>query len=230
MEALYVATETNNENRWQHDREITNHNVYRNLESAFCSVQVAINLADAYEKAFEHTRRQLMAHPKGKQFDFDKDKIFEKFNLFKRRLEKLVDMFRTIHQFSSLEAHTHIEGLSEMIANFNTITDNVRMKGLDLLDFYSTQLDRDYLEFIVNIHDLEMGLQTFINKSFERISSTEQALSLLRQIHGIMQRDSLRGDLEAKYLIIFQHYGLDMDAVQKTYEKHKVCFAPNNEP
>ena len=67
-----------------------------------------------------------------------------------------------------------------------------------------------------------MGLQTFISKSFERISSTEQALSLLRQINGIMQRGYLRGDLEAKYLIIFQHYGLDMDAVQKTYEKHKV--------
>lgn len=89
---------------------------------------MAINLADSYEKAFEHTRRQLMTQPKGKQFDFNKDKIFEKFNIFKRRLEKLVDMFKTIHQFSSLEQHTHIEGLSDMIANFNTITDNVRMK------------------------------------------------------------------------------------------------------
>jgi hypothetical protein len=59
-------------------------------------------------------------------------------------------------------------------------------------------------------------------RSFESISSTEQALSLLRQIQGIMQRDTLRADLEAKYLIIFQHYGLDMEAVQKAYEKHKV--------
>jgi dynein heavy chain, axonemal len=89
---------------------------------------VAINLADSYEKAFEHTRRQLMTQPKGKQFDFNKERIFEKFNIFKRRLEKLVDMFKTIHQFSSLEQHTHIEGLSDMIATFNTITDNVRIK------------------------------------------------------------------------------------------------------
>jgi dynein heavy chain, axonemal len=91
-------------------------------------LQVAINLADSYEKAFEHTRRQLMTQPKGKQFDFNKERIFEKFNIFKRRLEKLVDMFKTIHQFSSLEQHTHIEGLSDMIATFNTITDNVRVK------------------------------------------------------------------------------------------------------
>ena len=189
------------------------------------SLQVAINLAETYEKAYEHTRRQLMTHPKGKQFDFDKDVIFEKFNHFKRRLEKLVDMFTTIHQFSSLEQHTHIEGLTDMITNFNTITGDVRNKGLDLLDFYSTQFDRDYLEFNVNIHDLEMNLQTFINRSFENITNTEHALNLLEQIQSILQRDTLQSDLEAKYMIIFQNYGLDLDAVQKNYEKNKVCFA-----
>jgi dynein heavy chain, axonemal len=183
---------------------------------------VAINLAEAYEKAYEHTRRQLMTQPKGKQFDFNKDIIFEKFNHFKRRLEKLVDMFTTIHQFSSLEQHTHIDGLIDMIANFHSITGDVRNKGLDLLDFYSTQFDRDYLEFNVNIHDLEMNLQTFINKSFENITNTDHALNLLEQVQSILQRDTLKSDLEAKYMVIFQNYGLDMDAVQKTYEKNKV--------
>jgi dynein heavy chain, axonemal len=196
------------------------------LADKFCIMfgwlQVAINLADAYEKAYEHTRRQLMTQPKGKQFDFNKDVIFEKFNHFKRRLEKLVDMFTTIHQFSSLEQHTHIDGLTGMIANFHQIVGDVRNKGLDLLNFYSTQFDRDYLEFNVNIHDLEMNLQTFINKSFENISSTDHALNLLEQIQSILQRDTLKSDLEAKYMIIFQNYGLDMDAVQKNYEKNKV--------
>jgi dynein heavy chain len=92
-------------------------------------LQVAINLAEQYEAAYEHTRRQLMTQPKGKQFDFDKDRIFEKFYLFKRRLEKLVDMFTTIHQFSSLEQHTHIDGLSAMIANFHSIKDDVQVRS-----------------------------------------------------------------------------------------------------
>lgn len=165
-----------------------------------------------------------MTQPKGKQFDFNKDVIFEKFNHFRRRLEKLVDMFTTIHQFSSLEQHTHIDGLIDMIANFHQITGDVRNKGLDLLDFYSTQFDRDYLEFNVNIHDLEMNLQSFINNSFENIINTEHALNLLEQIQGILQRDTLKSDLEAKYMTIFQNYGLDMDAVQKDYEKNKVLI------
>jgi dynein heavy chain, axonemal len=187
------------------------------------ALQVSIDLFEAYDKAYELTRRQLMTQPKGKQFDFDKDKIFERFNHFKRRLEKLVDMFTTIHQFSSLEQHTHIDGLGDIILTFHAITDDVRSKGLDLLDFYNTQFDRDYLEFNVNIHDLEMRLQMFINKSFENISSTDHALNLLEQIQGILDRDTLRTDLEAKYMVIFQHYGLDMEAVQRVYERNKVC-------
>lgn len=99
-------------------------------------------------------------------------------------------------------------------------------KGLDLLDYYNTQFDRDYLEFNVNIHDLEMNLQTFINRSFENITSTEHALNLLQQIQSILQRDTLKADLEAKYMIIFQNYGLDLDAVQKSYEKNKVLYRP----
>ncbi len=37
------------------------------------------------------------------------------FDLFTKRLNKLIDMFTTIHQFSTLEQHTHIEGLEQMI-------------------------------------------------------------------------------------------------------------------
>jgi dynein heavy chain len=37
--------------------------------------------------------------------------------------------------------------------------DDVKRKPYDLLDFSRTQYERDMLEFEVNIHDLEMGLQ-----------------------------------------------------------------------
>jgi dynein heavy chain len=85
--------------------------------------------------------------------------IFFKFDLFTKRLNKLIDIFTTIHQFSSLEAHTHIEGLEQMIRALNNIIDDVKRKPYDLLDFYRNQFDRDFLEFNVNIHDLEIQLQ-----------------------------------------------------------------------
>ena len=101
-------------------------------------------------------------------------------------------MFDTIHQFSSLAQYTHLDGLDQMIKNFYNIVDDIKRKPYDLLDFYKTQFDRDFLEFNVNIHDLELALQAFINTSFEQISSTEHALNLLRQFQAILLRDSLK--------------------------------------
>jgi dynein heavy chain len=43
-------------------------------------------------------------------FEMDEVAVFLKSELFAKRLVKLVDMFTTIHQFSSLEQHTHIAG------------------------------------------------------------------------------------------------------------------------
>jgi len=43
--------------------------------------------------------------PKGKQFDFNEMHIFGKFDLFCRRVIKLIDMFSTIDQFKSLSVN-----------------------------------------------------------------------------------------------------------------------------
>lgn len=46
-----------------------------------------------------------------------------------------------------------------MLKSLYTIIDDVKRKPYDLLDYTRNQFDRDYLEFNVNIHDLEISLQ-----------------------------------------------------------------------
>lgn len=95
-----------------------------------------------------------------------------------------------------------------MLKAFWAIVDDVKRKPYDLLDFSRTQFDRDYLEFNVNIHDLEISLQAFINSSFENISSTQHALSLLAQFKAILLRESLREELESKVQVSILLAGL----------------------
>merc|ERR1712005_80689 len=100
-----------------------------------------------------------------------------------------------MHQFSTLAEHTHIDGLEDMIKNFFDIADEMKRKPYDLLDFFKSDFDRDFIKFNINIHELETTLQGFINLSFENITSTEHALNLLRQFQAILQRDLLKADL-----------------------------------
>lgn len=46
-----------------------------------------------------------------------------KYGLFARRCAKLAEMFGTVHQFAALAAHTHIEGVSTVLAQFMEVRD-----------------------------------------------------------------------------------------------------------
>lgn len=186
------------------------------------NLRATIALYESYKAQYAMTRDNLAKQvPRPRQFDFDPERIFGKFTLFVKRCGKLMEMFSTMLQFETLAKHTHIDGLDDLIAEFFTMIDSFKRKPYDLLDFQQNQFDRDFLEFNVNVHDLETSLQGFINNSFENISNTEAALRLLAQFQTVLHRDSLKQDLDAKFTVIFQNYGLDLEAVQKTYEKQK---------
>lgn len=50
-------------------------------------------------------------HCPAQPFEMDERAVFLRFELFAKRLNKLINMFTTVHQFSSLEQHTHIAGM-----------------------------------------------------------------------------------------------------------------------
>ena len=64
-------------------------------------------------------------------------------------------------------------------------------------------------------------MQQFINQSFENITNIENSLNLLNKFQKILQRENLKNDLDDKFNIIFQNYGVELEQVQHLYEKHK---------
>jgi hypothetical protein len=46
----------------------------------------------------------------------DERAVFLRFELFAKRLTKLISMFTTVHQFGSLERHTHIAGMGSPLS------------------------------------------------------------------------------------------------------------------
>jgi dynein heavy chain len=188
------------------------------VEPLLENLRSALRLNEAYQEQYRITKEKLTTQPKVKQFDFNESEIFGKFDLFCKRIQKLIDLFTTIQQFSALIDH-EIEGMDTLIKSFNQIVADFKHKPYDLLDYTKNTFDRDFLEFNVNVAELETALQGFINASFENISSTEHALSLLGQFESILQRETLKSDLVSKYTVIFHNYGLDLETVQKIYEK-----------
>jgi dynein heavy chain len=183
-------------------------------------MQTCLKLAESYQEQYEITKEKLAATPKGKQFDFPEKKIFGDMELFCRRIGKLINLFSTIDQFSSMSA-SKLEGMTTLIQRFKIIVDDFQIKKHDLLDTKNQEFDRDFVEFNIKIEGLEAALQHFINQSFENITTIESSLILLGKFQACFQREALRADLDSKLNIIFQNYGTEFEEVQQLYEQQK---------
>eukprot|EP00667_Euglena_gracilis_P000005 EG_transcript_5 len=190
------------------------------LDHLLKNLHKCIALNTIYQEEYRKAKETLGQNPLGKQFDFNELHIFGKFELFCKRIQKLIDVFTTIEQFMSLSQY-NIDGMESLITRFFEIVDDLKRKTGDLLDYTKPTFDKDYIEFNKNIQELESSLQVFINSSFENITSTINALKLLKKFQSILKRETLRADLESKYMVIFHNYGLDLENVQKMYERHK---------
>lgn len=183
-------------------------------------LDICLKLNESYQEHYRLTKDKLLTMPKGKQFDFSESAIFGKLETFCRRIVKLIDMFSTIRQFRMLASHK-LEGMGDLLSRFEDLASTFRSKGHDLLDYNNSTFDRDYVEFNVGITNIEASLLKFINESFESITSITHSLNLLKKFQTILHRESLKNDLDNKFTLIFQTYGLELQQVQALYEKHK---------
>jgi dynein heavy chain, axonemal len=173
-----------------------------------------------FRTQYRATKKKLLTMAKGKQFAFDEDVIFGRFERFGRRLEKISDMFSSIRQFSALEEQK-IDGMESVNDKFSQLILDFKGKGHDLLDYTNTAFERDFVEFTMNNSALENAIREFIEKSFSRIVSIDQSLQLLKQFRSILHREALQEELDHKYMMIFKSYGAQLHQIQDLYERYK---------
>ena len=71
----------------------------RPTEALLETLESCLRLNEFYQEQYRATKDKLLTMPAGRQFDFSEAQIFGKFDLFCRRVIKLIDMFSTIQQF-----------------------------------------------------------------------------------------------------------------------------------
>ena len=194
----------------------------RESEDLITALRQCVKLNDIYQEQYRATKAKVetSSGDTSKPFDFNEMQIFGKFDLFCRRVNKLIDMFATIQHFTGL-ADNKLEGMEPLLERFFQVKQEFREREHDLLDYHNNRFDRDYVEFNVQISDLVGELQHFIDASFENIYSVGHSLNLLRKFRSILPGDTLKVDLDSKLTVILHNYGLELDMVQRLYDKQR---------
>jgi dynein heavy chain len=139
---------------WQGQRKLLGEGAYSKLVQ---KLELCLKLHEAYQEEYHAAKRKLEKDSDGKQFDFNEMQIFGKFDLFCRRVIKLIDFFLAMDQFASL-SNNKLEGIEPLVNQFQTIVKKFRSKEQDLLDYHQNKFDRDYVEFNDRISGLEGNL------------------------------------------------------------------------
>eukprot|EP00918_Siedleckia_nematoides_P049815 GHVU01109126.1.p1 GENE.GHVU01109126.1~~GHVU01109126.1.p1 ORF type:complete len:599 (+),score=113.17 GHVU01109126.1:201-1997(+) len=171
-----------------------------------------LHLYDAYKAQCNAEKEKSASNPSGKQFSFQDSSIFGSFDLFRRRIHKLVDMFSTMKQFQTLSRH-RFDGLEKVVEAFKEIRKDFRSKRHDLLDYHDSRFDRDHVEFNVRITGLEQILEAFMNQAVESRPSIAESLSLLEKFKEIFTRENLQANIEDKVCNILLTYGAELNSV-----------------
>ena len=183
-------------------------------------LKACIDLSESYQYYYRKTKLELRMNPQGKQFDFSESAIFGKFDQFCWRVQKLIDLFTTVQQFSALSEST-IENIQPIVKGFDDVLVELKRKKYNFLDYRSQLFDNDYMDFNYKIQGLEAKLVDFINQCFANSKSTRHSLQLLHQFRYILQQESLQKLLDEKHRAIFKKYGDDVEKIMKIYNAYK---------
>ncbi|GIQ80742.1 dynein heavy chain [Kipferlia bialata] len=179
-------------------------------------------LNETYQREYHAISERLAAKPSSKQFNFSQAAIFGNFDLFCGRIKKLINVFSTALQFSNLQ-QCQLSGLDEIMAYFTKLLNSLKLrKNYDLLDHRQGEhFSKDYAVFMKGVAELEEKLRVFIDQTFNRPVRSVELLTVFRELHKLLSRDSLRQMLRAKYDVILTRFYQECVTITRLYEVYK---------
>ncbi|CAH2210243.1 jg19009 [Pararge aegeria aegeria] len=160
-------------------------------------------------------------------FDCSEMYIFGKFETFRKRLLKVVDLFQTYITYYVLNKTT-LEGVEEFAVNFNKLFKIISTKTYDALDHRRPDFDKDYKTYKDNVATQELLLENFMIASVNKCPTTEIALHLLERFKKL-KLDCLY--LEDQYYDLISKYTGEIESIRDRYnEERENPELPRNMP
>lgn len=156
-------------------------------------------------------------HP---SFAFDELDVVGDVVAFQEHMLKLRKLFSAVEQYKGM-AHRETEGFQHVIDLFEEQRVKISAKPYNFLDHRNKALDHEMARFMKEIGKLDALLVQFVNSHFEVTPRTSRGLQLIRYFRRTLPREAVHEDLEQKMMVVFHNYGLDLDSVQRVYEKFK---------
>ncbi|XP_077412422.1 dynein axonemal heavy chain 8-like [Vanacampus margaritifer] len=189
----------------------------QDCRSVVMKIQECLGLYREYESCLEKTQEKAKEMPGQRPFGFSEMHVLRKFEVFCKRLEHITKIMSVFKTFECL-AKSNIEGIEALAGQFRKVSTELKNKQADVFASRTVAFEADYEAFMAHISTLEEQLKVFMNSSFARFDSSQQALGVIQRFQKL-NIPCLKAEMPAALGSILQLYVSEVEAVSKIFEK-----------
>jgi len=152
-------------------------------------INECLDLRKTYKRSYRHHSEKTRAQ-RPKDFCISEHYVFGKFNGFCERLVKILIIFDTLDGYETLFA-THVcgllwdESIQEKEKEFSNHVKIMTGKQYNVLDYRLIDFDTDFDDFMEKTEELKLSLNRLIEKNYQSIWETPQAIKFLKRIEEV---------------------------------------------
>ncbi|KAI8438606.1 hypothetical protein MSG28_011048 [Choristoneura fumiferana] len=189
--------------------------------------RLCLGLYGFYRECYAETQKEMQEAADERPFGCSEMYIFGKFETFRKRVLKIIDLFQTYITYYVLNKTT-LEGIEEYAANFNKLFKAISTKTYDAMDHRRPDFDRDFKTYKDSVANQELLLENFMINSVNKCPTTEIALHLLHRFEKL-QLECLY--LEDQYYDLISKYTGEIESIRDRYnEERENPELPRNMP
>ncbi|XP_061708954.1 dynein axonemal heavy chain 8 [Cydia pomonella] len=183
-----------------------------NSKALFC-----LGLYSFYRECYDETQKEMHEAADEKPFGCSEMYIFGKFETFRRRLIKIIDLFQTYITYYILNKTT-LEGIEEHASLFNKFFKAISTKTYDALDHRRPDFDKDYKIYKDAVANQEVLLENFMINSVNKCPTTEIALHLLKRFDNLKLGCLY---LEDQYYDLISKFTAEIESLRDRYNEER---------
>ncbi|XP_019712193.1 dynein heavy chain 8, axonemal [Hippocampus comes] len=189
----------------------------QDVQNVIMKIQECLGLYREYESCLEKTQEKAKEMPGQRPFGFSEMHVLRKFEVFCKRLEHITKIMSVFKTFECL-AKSNIEGIETLAGQFRKVSTDLKNKQADVFASRTVAFEADYETFMSHIGNLEEQLKGFMNSSFAKFDSSQQALGVIQRFQKL-NIPCLKVEMPTALGTILQLYVSEVEAVLKLYEK-----------
>ncbi|KAG8040920.1 hypothetical protein G9C98_001908, partial [Cotesia typhae] len=197
------------------------------VDEALQRVQISKSVLEEFKYQFEKARSKPGMRADSPPWTFNSSAIFNRLDLFLKRLADIEWLFRTVLEFSKLEK-IEIGGILgrslslrivAVVKEFQSLFASFSARASDVLEPDDESFAVDCAKFSESIMDLDSKLAAILCQAFDDCSNLESAFKLINIAGTVLNRPVIRKQFTDRYSRIYELLNNELTMVEVLFNR-----------